>query len=673
MSTATPVLLPPAKLEVVEIGLESLERSASNPRRTMNEADLQELAASIREHGVQVPLLVRPLRSVFVQFEDGTEESIQFVSRAECAELLLSPGAVRTEVDDRYEIIAGHRRARAAEMAGLSFLPCIVLELTDEQAAERALIDNLQRVDVPPMEEAEAFGKLLEATGATIETVAATLAKSPSYVGRRLQLLKAIEPVRQALRHGAIEVGHAMELAPLDEALQRQLLSRMQVGVTLVEPSDIEDETGEPGECRFCGCTDDDGCRLEAGQNCSWANEEETVCTNPDCLQQFRAETGQGEAEWKKTHYSVVELRREIAETAFRTLKDAPFPLTANLPPVSCAECPKRAGNAQLLFDDCAQDTCTDRPCFNRKVNAWIDAELDAAKADKRKLLKLTPSWTSDKERVYVSEYHGVVLLKTPSECPHGEEGIWVDGRNAGHRAVVCRKADCKTHRGRPNVGSSSSSSRSGSSQVSAKEQEERKKKLAKLNAEKKYREALFAGVAKAPINTVYATDLNLEVCLYAISRAPGQYEKKVAEALGWPADIFGWGRGKELRERMVKLAPVERLRVALVAAHAGELGVNEYSDSKPEHLEKLAGFLGLDTKKIREECTAKPAKAAAEAPKAAKPDAQKKAAAKKAPAKKAPAKKAAAKKAVLSQAARKRIVAAQKKRWAAAKEGGKR
>lgn len=567
--------------QVRELPIDSLVVSPEETRKTIDQAALRELATSIEKDGVIEALLVRPID-------------------LDCMSGEPLPGPARAK--DAYEIVAGQRRWLASKLAGKPTCPCIVREMSDDEARALRVVSNEQREDLPPMEQAEAFGKLLDVPGATVESVAAAVAKSPSYVGRRVQLLKAIEPVRQALKAGAIEVGHALLLAPLDEALQRQLLTCMQVGATLVEPEDVEDESGEPGECRYCGCTEDDPCP----GGCSWANAEETVCTNPDCLEQFRAETGQQNDEWRKTHYSIVELRREIEETSYRDLKDAPFPLAADLPPVPCADCPKRAGNAQLLFDDCAQDTCTDRPCFNRKLNFWISAELGSATLEKRKLLKLTSNWTSDKDKVRVSDHGGARELKTPDECPHGEEGIWIDGRNAGGRAMVCRKADCKTHRG----GESRSSSSSGRTQASPKEQEERKKKLAKLNAEKKYRAALFAAVAKAPINHIYASDLNLEVCLYAIGRGPGQYEKKVAEALGWPESIFGWGGGKELRERLVKLAPVERLRIALLAAHAGELGVNEYAiDAKPKDLEKLAGFLGVDVKNIRAESTAKAAK----------------------------------------------------------------
>jgi ParB/RepB/Spo0J family partition protein len=112
--------------EVQLIPLEQLEASLKNPRRTMNEADLKELAASIREHGLQVPLLVRPIR-----FDCGNSER---------------------QAGFDYEIVCGHRRSEAATIAGLSAVPCMVRELSDEQAAEIALIDNLQRVDVPPLE-----------------------------------------------------------------------------------------------------------------------------------------------------------------------------------------------------------------------------------------------------------------------------------------------------------------------------------------------------------------------------------------------------------------------------------------------------------------------------------------------------------------------------------------
>ncbi len=325
-----------------------------------------------------------------------------------------------------------------------------------------------------------------------------------------------------------------------------------------------------------------------------------------------------------------------------------------------CTECPKRAGNTALLFDDCAQDTCTDRPCFNRKVNAWIDVQLAAAAQEKRKLLKLTDNWTSDKDKVHVNDYGGARLLKTASECPHGEQGIWVDGRNAGQVAVVCRKADCKTHHGQSSRGSSSS--RSSSTKSTEAEKAERRKVLDKVKEEKAYRAALFAAILGAPVNGA-ADELNLRVCAALMGETDSLYLAKFAEALAWDKKTFEWGGDKKLAEKLKPMSAVERLRLALLSTEAGELGVHEYSlGGKPDGLEKLARLLNVDPKKIREQSAAAKVDEVKAVP----------AAAEKPPSKKS-AGKSEKKKTVLSAAARKRIKEAQQKRWKAAMASAKK
>jgi ParB/RepB/Spo0J family partition protein len=626
-----------AEVKVKEIAVGELRLSADETRKTIDQDALNELAASILKSGVLEALIVRPI-------------DLDCMS----GDKVPGPGIA----GDAFEIVAGQRRYLAAKIAGLATVPCVVHAMDDEQAGDARVISNEQREDLPPMEQAEAYGKLLERPGATVESVAAALAKSPSYVGRRLKLLDAVEPVRDALKAGAIEVGHALELARLDPEQQQKLLTRLDVGYSYrgqvdvdgCEDDDFELEAegeDERGVCKFCGCTEDDACRLDGGANCSWTNVEETVCSNPDCLAQFKLErdaSDPAEIKWHPARVSVAQLRSEIARTTLKVLSAAPFPLDAAIPPASCVECPKRSGNAVLLFDDCAQDTCTDRDCFDAKVKAWIKAGLEDADKEKRKLVMLSDGYSGIQAAVSKWSVTVIPEQKPAVPCESQEEAIWVNGESAGHRTMICRDIKCKQH----GSGSSSrgGSSRSVSPQDDAKAKAERKKLQDKLNAEKKYRAALFAAVAVAPIQTLYASDLNLELCLYAIGRAPGQYNNKVAEALGWPAKILDWNGSKQLRETLQKLAPVERLRAALVAAHSGELAVNEYSlNSKPEDMEKLAALLGLDPKDIRAGSDGKPQPAPAK-----KPDAT--------PAAEPP------KKGSILSSTKKRIADAQKKRW---------
>lgn len=353
------------------VPLAQLNDAPWNARKTFDAAATQELADSVKAHGILVPLIVR---AVDVEDPEG----------------------------NAFEIVAGHRRFHAAQLAGLDEVPCIVRDLDEDQARELGMVDNVQREDLQPMEEAEAYGKLLAEPSATVESVAAVIGKSPSYVGQRAQLLKAIVPVREALAAGAIEVGHALQLARLSEELQAEWLQQMEV-------EEIVEEDGDEGD----------------------------------------GETGAGVArEWSRTQYSVAELRREIAQRALKVLSDAPFPLDACLPvdgAVPCTVCPKRTINSAVLFADLPEsDSCTDRACFGRKTQAWIEHEMAAAKDQGRKLVKLSSRGLSSNG---VVAFWNMKILKAADECGKGEEAIWVDGGEVARRVWICREPKCIVHR----------------------------------------------------------------------------------------------------------------------------------------------------------------------------------------------------------------------------------
>ena len=157
--------------------IEFLHPSPFQPRRSFAEDELEALAASVREHGVLQPLLVRPGRS----------------------------GA-------GYEIVAGERRWRAAQLAGLHEVPVVVRELGDRETLELALVENLQRSDLAPLEEAQAFQRLIEEFGHTQEALASALGKSRSHVANTLRLLGLPPLVRDLLNQGRLTAGHARAL-----------------------------------------------------------------------------------------------------------------------------------------------------------------------------------------------------------------------------------------------------------------------------------------------------------------------------------------------------------------------------------------------------------------------------------------------------------------------------
>ncbi len=169
-----------------ELPLGRLQAGKYQPRSRFDDTELQELATSIRTHGVMQPIVVRALASSA----------------------------------DRYEIVAGERRFRAASLAGLDRVPVIVREVDDQAAAAMALIENIQRRDLGPLEEARGLKRLVEEFGLTHEAAAQAVGRSRSAASNLLRLLQLVEPVQKLLDDGALEMGHARALLPLSGARQ---------------------------------------------------------------------------------------------------------------------------------------------------------------------------------------------------------------------------------------------------------------------------------------------------------------------------------------------------------------------------------------------------------------------------------------------------------------------
>ncbi len=166
--------------------MDRLQPGRYQPRTRIDDASLAELAASVRSQGVMQPVLVRPLAQDI----------------------------------GRYEIIAGERRFRAATMAGLDRVPVVVHDVDDRAAAAMALIENIQREDLNPLDEARGLQRLVDEFGLTHEAAAQAVGRSRSAASNLLRLLQLAEPVQKLLRDGALEMGHARALLPLAGARQ---------------------------------------------------------------------------------------------------------------------------------------------------------------------------------------------------------------------------------------------------------------------------------------------------------------------------------------------------------------------------------------------------------------------------------------------------------------------
>ena len=198
------------------VALDALKPGRFNPRRNFPEQQIEELAASIRERGLVQPLVVRPIR--------GDREG--------------------------YEIVAGERRWRAAQRANLHEVPVVVRALSDQEAIEIAIIENVQREDLNAVEEAEGYRLLMHGHGYTQEDLAKVIGKSRSHLANTLRLLKLPDSVQELLRTGELSAGHARALiGRADAAALAARIVNEGLTVRQVEAL-VQDRDAAPGKAR---------------------------------------------------------------------------------------------------------------------------------------------------------------------------------------------------------------------------------------------------------------------------------------------------------------------------------------------------------------------------------------------------------------------------------------
>ena len=351
--------------EYRNVSLSLLNESKTNPRRIFEDAALNELAESIRSQGVLSPLLVRPL----------TEQS--------------------------FEIVAGARRYRAAQIAEAATVPVRIVNLSDAQALEAQLIENLQRRDVHPLEEAQGFRALLQLDEPkySVNQIAAKTGKSPAYVTTRIKLTELSAPVVDAFYAEEIGVGHALLLAKLQPDQQ---------------------------EAALAACFRED-----------WS----------------------GAGKQRRILLPVRNLQSWIDNNILLLLKLAPFDKRdAQLVPAagSCVDCPKRTGHNKLLFSDLGkQDACTDPTCYAGKVEAHVAKTLVA----KPQLVQISTSYGHQKEGSTTlprNKYTEIRADKPTTKeeakrpefktCKFTTEAIVTEGSEKGELRKVCSNAACPVH-----------------------------------------------------------------------------------------------------------------------------------------------------------------------------------------------------------------------------------
>lgn len=196
---------------LVELTLDQLKPNARQPRDRFDEAALEELTVSITNHGILQPIVARPL-------PDGS-----------------------------YEIVAGERRFRAARRAGLERVPVVIRHTEDDQLLTEALVENIHRADLDPMEEARAYRQLIEDFAFTHDELATRLGRSRSLISNTLRLLSLTESVADLVSTGAISAGHGRSLAVLEEDQQQALASQIVAeGLSVRRTEELVKQQHEP-------------------------------------------------------------------------------------------------------------------------------------------------------------------------------------------------------------------------------------------------------------------------------------------------------------------------------------------------------------------------------------------------------------------------------------------
>lgn len=217
------------------LALSQLRPGKYQPRTRMDEGSLYELAESIRSQGIMQPILVRPIKP---------EASL--------------------DGEARYEIIAGERRWRASQLAGLTEVPTLIREIPDEAALAMALIENIQRENLNPLEEALGLQRLVDEFSMTHQQAADAVGRSRPAASNLLRLLQLAKPVQDMLMAGTIDMGHARALLPLSNVLQVQIAQRIaQKGLSVREAERLVQREMAPPAAKVAPRPDRDLLRLQ--------------------------------------------------------------------------------------------------------------------------------------------------------------------------------------------------------------------------------------------------------------------------------------------------------------------------------------------------------------------------------------------------------------------------
>lgn len=358
-------------LQMIPLG--SIELLPGNPRQSSDPKKFAELISSIKQSGVLQPILVRKIKP---------EPS----SKA------------------KFQLIAGERRVRASEKLGLKEIPAQIKTMTEAEALSARLVENLQREDIHPLDEAEGFLRFKEEMELDVRGIANRVGKDARYIARRLALTNLIAEAKEDFRKERLTLGHALELSRLAPEIQTEALAACYES-RHVPPKHGEEYIDKPDKTRPA----------------------------------------------KPVQY----LQNWLSQHVHLNLQKAPFKLDDQRlreDGLTCLNCPQRSGHDKLLFADIkSSDTCLNPLCFQSKL---------------QKLIQLTQAGLAEKQgkpAMIISCYYGTrtseedvlgkdkyqLLQNKADRCEFAEQAVVIDGSDIGKAKWVCTEAGCKDHLGK--------------------------------------------------------------------------------------------------------------------------------------------------------------------------------------------------------------------------------
>lgn len=483
------------------IPLAEIEVSELNPRKQITQASLKELASSIREHGVLQPILVQEIADA------GKGEA-------------------------RYRIIAGERRFRAAKEAGISEIPATVRVFDEAQVFSVQLVENLQREDVHPLDEALGFERMKEGLQLSIKDLAQKLGKDARYIARRLALTQLIPEAKRDFRQEKITLAHALEICRLAPEIQAEALA---------------------------ACYETTSVFNQETNSLEFVPNKELPARHVRYLQ-----------EW-------------ITQNVHLNLSRAPFQLDdPNLREdgLTCLECPERSGHNRALFADIKDaDTCLNRNCFQGKLERFVQLKKAALESRLGKAVVYLSVYygrgTDDGSVLSRDQYH--LLEKRADRCEYAEQAIYGDGNAIGQIKWICREPGCKDHLGRVPDYQRHSNGHSSPSSASSADRNKRKQELFDIKVDERVRKRVMQEAIKTfswPLKRGYLNEVVKEF----FRRIPTEHQRTIAEVMSWQKEEVEQFRHHEA-VLLIKIAGFsdDELAQFLMLCSFAHYGANKY------------------------------------------------------------------------------------------------